>query len=82
MGMLPNPAGATPLRIVGEDEGLRGFDDITGTRNPVEVGDCDLAAMPEHAKAFGGGARTIEPVPALAGGDDVEGARTDGDLFG
>ena len=40
--------------------------------HPIHVSDDDRAARFEHSPALGGGSRSVEPVPALARGDQIE----------
>lgn len=63
--------GAAPVPVVLLDEPFRRRHYVPAQRQPIEVCDGELAAGFQYADCFSDRSRPIEPVPALAGCDDV-----------
>src|ERR1019366_6478106 len=75
-------SGEGPLGIVFEDERFGGGHDVPGQWEPVEITDDERTVGHQYSPALGGSGRTIEPVPTLTGGDDIEDAVGRVDVLG
>ena len=74
LGVHPGAAGAPPFGVVRQDERLRRLGDAPGQGKPIEVADHEGATGPEQSACFGRSQRPIEPMPALAGAENVKAA--------
>ena len=64
-------AAKVPVRIVLDDQRLRGLNHVPSQRQPVEVTDHDRSAWTQHTSSLARSQRSIEPVPALPSAEDV-----------
>ena len=71
-----------PFGVVFEDQPLGRFDHIAWQRQPIEMGEHQPAAGGQQAVCLAGGGRPVEPVPALASGDDLEARWRQSGVFG
>lgn len=70
--MNTQPATHPPIGVVMLDEFLCRADHVAGERNPVEVCDEHDAIRFEHPRGLDSCAGTVEPMPALTRGNNVE----------
>lgn len=80
--MHPEAASELPGGVVGHDQCLRGLHNVSGQRQPVKAADDEAATWDEDPASLRGRARWVEPVPALAGGGDIERGRWLSGFFG